>query len=194
MKKESNKFPMSRSELLEWARRAVLDLFTQFAAKSGKSRWAEKTPAHVHHMELISEMFPGSQFIHIIRNGYDVVKSLQNMPWAPRRIGWSTYTWINSVHAGRQAGAKLGPSQYLEVRYEKLIQEPKSVLGELCQFLGEPFDAQLMGFHEPEKNSWKIRSQPLQNKPVHEYRQLGLWQRLAFAWSAGRLMRELGYQ
>src|SRR6516162_426651 len=94
-------FPLTRQELIEWLRQCATSLFAAFAAKSGKRRWAEKTPAHIHWIDLIHEVFPGAQFIHMIRNGYDVVKSLQNMNWAPRRIRWSTQTWVASVRAGR---------------------------------------------------------------------------------------------
>jgi hypothetical protein len=194
MKKEKDNFPLSRSELVEWARKAAEDLMGRFGARSGKPRWAEKTPAHVHHIGLIHEVFPEAQLVHMIRCGYDVVKSLQNMAWAPRRIRWSTHTWVASVRAGREAGARLPAGQYTEVRYEELVAEPERVLRGLCDFLGEPFAPQMLEFHDPEKNSWKAALQPLQNKPVHDYRELTLGQRLLFAWSAGGLMRELGYR
>jgi hypothetical protein len=194
LKTEGDTFPLGHAELIAWVRRLAVDLFDQFGKKAAKPRWAEKTPGHVHHVNLIHEVFPHAQFIHMIRSGYDVVKSLQNMPWAPRRIGWSTQTWVSSVQAGRAAGAKLPPGHYLEVRYEKLIEQPQAVLEEMCKFLGEPFAPQMLEFHDPDKNTWKAQHKPLQNKPVNSYRNLSLWQRLAFSWSAGWLMRDLGYQ
>jgi hypothetical protein len=194
LKKEGNRFPLRRADLISWVRRSSLDLFEQFGQRAGKARCAEKTPAHVHHMEFITEVFPDAQFIHMIRNGYDVVKSLQNMPWSPHHVRWNTRTWVHSVRAGQQVGTKLRPGQYLEVRYEQLIQQPSDILECLCKFLGEPFAPEMLRFHEPDKNSWKAQLQPLKNQPINEYRELRIWQRLAFAWSAGRLMRELGYE
>jgi hypothetical protein len=194
MRQEGDRFPLSRVELIDWARQAATQLLERFGARSGKARWAEKTPAHVHHVDLIREVFPDVQFVHMIRNGYDVVKSLQNMPWAPRRIRWSTQTWVASVRAGREAGARLPGGCYTEVRYEELIRQPRETLERLCNYLGEPFAPQMLAFHEPQRNSWKASLQPLQNRPVNEYQHLGLLERLQFAWSAGRLMRELGYQ
>jgi hypothetical protein len=194
MKHEMTNFPVSRPDLVAWVRRSALDLIGQFGAQSGKPRWAEKTPAHVHHMNFILEVFPDAQFVHMIRSGSDVVKSLQNMPWAPRQIRWSINTWVDSVQKGREVGARLPASQYTEVRYEKLIQEPHEILKGLCEFLGEPFAPQMLEFHNPEKNSWKTKMQPLQNKPVNDYQGLNFWHRLLFTWSAGGLMRELGYR
>ena len=190
---EGGDFTLSRADLISWVRRSALDLVERFGEKSGKPRWAEKTPGHVHYMDFIHEVFADAQFIHMIRRGSDVVKSLQNMPWAPRRIRWSIKTWVEAVQAGRAAGAKLPAGQYTEVRYEELIHKPNEVLKGLCDFLGEPFAPQMLEFHDPEKNSWKTKMQPLQNKPMHDYQALNLWQRLLFKSSAGWLMRDLGY-
>lgn len=194
MNEEIPNFPVNRAALIEWVRRSALDLFSLFGQQSGKSRWAEKTPAHVHHMNFILEVFPEAQFIHMIRSGSDVVKSLQNMPWAPRQIRWSINTWVESVKAGREVGARLSPSQYTEVYYEKLIESPDETLKQLCEFLGEPFAAQMLEFHAPEKNSWKTKLNPLQKKPIsNNYQGLSFSQRLLFKWFAGPLMRDLGY-
>jgi hypothetical protein len=192
MKPGSN-FPLTRAEIINWVRQSVTALFTAFAEKANRPRWAEKTPAHVHRIDFIHEVFPKAVFIHMIRNGYDVVKSLQNKSWAPRQIRWSTKTWMDSVRAGRESAKRLPPEQYTEVRYEELIHEPQPVLRRLCDFLGESFSAEMLEFHEPERNASSIALQPLQNKPVNEYRELSLWQRLVFTWKAGRMMQELGY-
>ena len=45
----------------------------EFVARSGKSRLAEKTPDNVFFFQHLSYMFPGSPFIHVIRDGRDVV-------------------------------------------------------------------------------------------------------------------------
>jgi hypothetical protein len=186
-------FSLTREELIVWVRQSAIALMTAFGEKANRSRWAEKTPAHVYWMDFIHEVFPGAVFVHMIRSGYDVVKSLQNMTWAPRHLRWSTKTWVDSVRAGRDAAQRLPANQYQEVRYEELIRDPQPVLQKLCDFLGEPFAPQMLEFHRADKNSSKADRQPLQNKPVHEYHELNFWQRRVFSWTAGRLMRELGY-
>jgi hypothetical protein len=191
--KEYPTFPLNRGDLLDWARKGMLDLFERFAANCGKTRWAEKTPAHVLHIPLIREVFPKAQFIHMIRNGYEVVRSLQNVTWAPRKIRWSTRMWVNCVQTGRAAGRELPAAQYREVRYEELIREPEPLVRSLCDFLGEPFTAEMLQFHKPEKNSWKASTQPIQDKPLNKYHELGWFERRVFAWMAGPLMRELNY-
>lgn len=184
---------LPREDYIAWVKRVSLDLITMLRQKSEKQRWAEKTPGHVHSMDFIHEVYPDAQFIHMIRRGSDVVKSLQNMHWAPRRIRWSINTWVESVQAGRSSGARLPAGHYTEIRYEELIRTPHEVLKQLCDYLGEPFAEQMLEFHNPEKNTSKAELKPLQSKPVNDYQDLTLWQRLVFRSSAGWLMRDLGY-
>src|SRR5258708_2945408 len=66
MQKAGAGFPLPRGQLVAWVRRAALELFAEFGSQSGKSRWAEKAPAHVHHMAFIREVFPDAQFVHMI--------------------------------------------------------------------------------------------------------------------------------
>src|SRR5262249_12269677 len=143
---------------------------------------------------LIHEVFPGAQFIHMIRNGYDVVKSLQNVSFAPRNISWNTRTWISSVRSGRAAAKQLPPGLYTEVRYEELVKKPTDVLTGLCEFLGEPFSESMLSFHNPENNTWKLKDDPLQERPLSKYREMPFWSRLMFSRLAAPLMLELGYQ
>lgn len=185
--------PLEREDVIAWIRESVQGLFARFAAACGKSRWAEKTPAHVFHMDLIHEVFPGAQFIHMIRNGRDVVRSLQNMPWAPRQIRWSARRWVDSVRAGRDYGRRLPAGQYTEIRYEELVAEPEQTIRRLCEFLGEPYSERMLAFHEPANNSWNYPFRPLEPGPISTYRPLRLVEGLVFRRYAGILMRELGY-
>ena len=191
---KSPNFPMKRSDLLQWCQRSVEDLMHCLVSEIGKPRWAEKTPAHVFHIDLIHEIFPQAQFIHMIRNGRDVVRSLQNMLFGPRDIRWSTKRWIESVQAGRVSGEKLPKGQYLEIRYEDLLRNPEQILKQLCEFVREPWMPQMLDFHKPENNSWHLKHQPFQEKPIHNYRKLRLFEKIIFSWYAFRLMQELGYR
>jgi hypothetical protein len=194
LQKTEKDFPLRRDDLLAWCRRCVEDLIAQFTSKVGKGRWAEKTPAHVFHMDLIHEVFPRAQFIHMIRNGRDVVRSLQNMPFAPREIRWSSRRWVDSVKAGQTFGAQLPAGQYCEVRYETLIADPRATIERLCGFLDEPFAPRMLEFHKPENSSWGKADQPLQDKPINKHRDLRLFERAIFSWVASPLLKELNYR
>jgi hypothetical protein len=193
LKNNKAAFPLDRADIVAWMRASVESLFTRFAEKTGKWRWAEKTPAHLFHMKLMHEMFPGAYFIHMIRDGRDVVRSLRNMPWAPHQLRWGIKRWMTSIEQGRRIARELPAGQYTEVRYEKLIADPQGELERLCAFFGETYSPRMLDFHLPQNNSWGIHLPPWQNKPINSYPSLGPMQRLIIQFMAGRLLRELGY-
>lgn len=185
--------PLKRQDLVEWCKTSFDDLMRRLTFATGKHRWAEKTPAHVFHMQLIHEVYPNVRFIHIIRNGKDVVRSLQRMKWAPRKIKWSCTRWVESVLAGRSAATVLPIESYAEVRYEDLIAEPEREVRNICSFINEQYFPQMLAFHEAANNSWGIQSHPIETKPVNTYPELSLFERWVFTLIGGRLQRELNY-
>ena len=192
---EANFCPLKRLEVLDWMRDSANNLMSRLVQESQKPRWGEKTPAHVFQIELILEIYPKAQFIHIIRNGNDVVKSLQNVTWAPGGIRWSVQRWIDSVTAGREATKKFGQDKCHEVRFEELTANPNTSLRTICSFLGEQFSDTMLDFHRPEKNSWGLGGQEIQKSSInqHKYRELNFVERFLLKKRAGDLLNELGY-
>jgi len=63
--------------------------FNHLTSVHGKSRWGEKTPTNVLHLDYIFRHFPRAKFIHMIRDGRDVACSLRHFP---KRKGYTTCT------------------------------------------------------------------------------------------------------
>jgi proteasome lid subunit RPN8/RPN11 len=55
-------------------------------------RWADKSHQHVLNVDLLLEVFPEAQFIHIIRDGRDVVASMLQHPGV---LAWFSNQYIN---------------------------------------------------------------------------------------------------
>ncbi len=93
------------------------------ALKPGASVIVEKSPSHSRHTDLISDFLPDAAFIHLIRDGRDVMASLQAASagwgsyWAPRTLKGAATAWKTNVTAARGAATS---GRYLEVRYEQL--------------------------------------------------------------------------
>ena len=118
----------------------ILDTVTE---QQGKSIWIEKTPQHLHCVDYIEKLIPEVQFIHIIRNGTDVVASqydaAKNNPkvWKDRQsIDRCIDLWIKDVQTNLQ---HLHKFNHMLVRYEKLVEDAQSVLEEICKFLAISF-------------------------------------------------------
>lgn len=119
----------------------------------GKERWADKTPNNVRAIARLLTWYPRSRFIHVIRDGRDVVCSLRHHP-RERIIGGRVVPvdrtqpiakcatrWLNDTAQGL---AYRGHPRYLEVRYEELVSDPRKTLLRACEFLGEDFDPRML--------------------------------------------------
>ncbi len=117
-------------------------IYEHLAAREGKRRWGDKSPMNVQHVAAIAEQFPGSKFIHIIRDGRDAAQSFHRR-WGfdPRHTIWR---WKCVVRDGRRQGTALGTSRYLEVRYETLTSEPETEMRRICRFADLPFDSAVL--------------------------------------------------
>jgi hypothetical protein len=111
-------------------------------------RWAAYDPDNVMHVERIKREIPNAIFLHIIRDGRDIALSLKKMggfaplPWdrtpAESLVATALY-WQWMVHRGRFAGRKF-PADYIEIRYEDLVTNPRKALDKLGSFIDHDLD------------------------------------------------------
>ncbi len=83
----------------------------------------EKSPSHSRHTDVITRYLPDAAFVHIVRDGRDVVASLQSAArswgshWASASVKKSAQLWKETVEGARRASTN---DRYTEVRYEDL--------------------------------------------------------------------------
>jgi hypothetical protein len=123
-------------------------IYAALAAREGKPRWGDKTPVHSACMPAIAAALPEARFIHIIRDGRDVAASIRDLAFAPGdgSVEAIAGDWRDRIATARADAA--GLAHYREVRYERLVTEPESVLRELCEFVELDFDAAMLRAHE----------------------------------------------
>lgn len=178
--------------------------FCAYADHHGKVRWADKTPIYVLSIPLLAELFPTARFIHLIRDGRDVALSYLSVPWGPSTPWAAARKWRRDVAAGRRAGQILGPSRYMEIRYERLVRDPRDVLDETCSFAGLCFDEKMLDFHRdaggriqspPDGMPFHARAAEPPTSGARDWRtQMPPSDLRAFEAVAGELLEELGYQ
>jgi hypothetical protein len=101
------------------------------------SIWGDKTPANTTYAQWIDRVFPAARYIHILRDGRDVVSSFVNAELRAD-LGHACEDWKARVAAARRLGRKAG-ERYLEIRYEDLVLEPRQQISRVCGFLGIEF-------------------------------------------------------
>jgi len=118
--------------------------YSAYAEHRGKSRWGDKTPRYVLAMPTIAELLPEAHFIHVIRDGRDVALSVRPLWFGPVTIEDTAIWWKERIEVGQQDGAGL---QYLEVKYESLVENVRPELERVCRFLGLEFAEEMLNSH-----------------------------------------------
>lgn len=122
--------------------RTLLNELAGHGTEKNWTRWCEKTPKNVRAFAEIEAAFEGNVYlIHIVRDGRDVVTS--HHPNAQEKYYVSPERWVADVSAGLEQRDKT-----LLVRYEDLVTDSEITLREICKFIGEPFDEQMLKFEQ----------------------------------------------
>ena len=109
--------------------------------KQGKTRWAEQTPGHIFHMDILYRAFQNARFIHIIRDGRDVALSRRKLRWTGTKSDDSLKQllsagkcWEIAINKGRALAKKFGDA-YIEIRYEDIINDLEEILIKIGDFV-----------------------------------------------------------
>lgn len=105
-------------------------LFSKACINKGANRWLEKTPANSFCFLPFKHVFPKAKIIHIVRNPLDTIASLIARGQNPY---YATAIYLCNTAAGIEARS-LG-QDYLEIKYEDLVQTPRKSIATLCAFL-----------------------------------------------------------
>ena len=176
----------------------VLDaVFSYFAASESKTRWCEKTPQNVQHIETIAKRFPGATFVHVVRDGRDSAASF-NRRWR-RTPELTIYRWKKVLREGRRQGSSLGSQSYMEVRYEDLTAEPEVWLRKICDFLAIAFDAAVLESSRPYLDAGQLAGKSANNGTLTpnsgKWRQHFSPRKIArLERISGSALREFGYE
>jgi len=148
-----NDFGLASAQL--WARFQAIEPFSvaagyrafyqAYAERFDKPRWGDKTPGYWAHLQAIAQILPETHFIHVIRDGRDVALSWRQMWFSPSDdIGALAAHWVTCVTTARQQGQHC--DHYIEVRFEDLIEDSRTVLEQLCTFLDLPYSDEMLRY------------------------------------------------
>ncbi len=146
------------------------DIFAFRLAEEQKKRVVEKTPEHALFLHEIMSIYPAAKFIHVVRDGRDVMLSvfayashLSNPPKTEEEAAARWVSMLESVEAMKLAH----PNSVCEVRYEDIASDPKSCLRQMFSFVEEKYTdgiiERIVGQHPPSKQSigkWKTAMAP----------------------------------
>ena len=179
-------------------------LYSAYARQYGAERWGDKTPIYASYLDLIHQIFPRAQFLHIIRDGRDASLSMLEKYQRDEvhvDIFFAARNWVRRIRRAQAAGARIGPKLYYELRYESLIDDPERELRAACAFLGESYETGMIDYHRTARERIPADSHFFSNvrNPLSRQR-VGRWQQemdvadqRVVQFVAGKLLTELGY-
>ncbi len=172
------------------------------------SRWAEKTPRHVHHIGKLLEVFPTSKIIIMLRDGRDVACSIK------KRYGDFDRGLKRWVADNEAALPYWSHEQTHVLKLEDLQTQTTKTLQNLMAFLELPFEENLLTFHKEkrffydkkisysegdsgeaehsQRRNWQI-NQPLQKSTSRWQQEMTVTEKEAFKEQAQALLERFNY-
>jgi len=117
-----------------------------FLKRSGKVRFAEKTPSNSYCFRELQSLFPDAKIIHLIRDGRDTYCSFKKKVSHPFI---ASSGWLYNVSAAITAREQ---TNYHEERYEKFVSNPEQTLKRICDHIEVEYSDTLLQETEDEKN------------------------------------------
>ncbi len=176
-----------------------VDLYAQKNGKQHWHTWIDHTPAHIHHIPLLSRLFPNSYFIHLIRDGRGVFSSTKSLEWGPAGAIQATQWWTHSLAPGLAAENAFS-EQVIRVRFENLIQDTEYELRRICKLTEVEFSPSMLqggGFILPEytQNQHQLIGGPPELSVCTKWKEiLSAREVEIFESLCGALLQYLGYE
>ncbi|MCB0193563.1 MAG: sulfotransferase [Anaerolineae bacterium] len=128
--------------------KVMTGLLDAAAMQQSTAIWLEKTPGHLHYLAYLERYIPEVKFIHLVRNGAQVVASLYQVTrrhpqvWGGHyHLNYCIARWNRDIEITRQYYRH--PRHYV-VDYQRLLSNPALELSNLCNFMGVDFEPEML--------------------------------------------------
>lgn len=125
-------------------------LYDECAQAEGTSRWMSKYPDLWDYLDEIVEYYDEPRFVYLVRDPRDVVLSFKTSNITLYHPYFSARRWQKEQAAGIRLREEHDDLVHV-VRYRDLLQEPESVVEEVCGFLDLPFEEAMLYYYETEE-------------------------------------------
>jgi hypothetical protein len=175
-----------------------------YTSRAGGRRWVDPTPLNTVMVEDLADLFPGAQFLNLVRDGRAVVRSMGRFrdnletkigpipdgempPWT-HDFRSACETWNSYATAGANFAAA-SPDRCLTIRNEDLAADPAGGFRRIQEFLGLTPDDRPAGFF----GNRRINSSFSQDPSAPGWTEWAPERRRKFAAIAGDALIEAGY-
>ncbi len=183
-----------------------VDLFTlqltMYRMLRQKEIVGEKTPRHILHVPEILKAYPKAKIISMFRDPRATAYSEIKAHFGSPSVIVTTKRWKRYVQMHEKLSRELPKAQYMMLRYQELIDDPKRTLQEVCDFLEVDFEPAMLEYYNRDEKgfaageqSWKKGTlKPIQKGKNTEWKkELSPWQVSLVEQTAGEQLNTLDY-
>lgn len=134
--------------VMRWQSNAFIKAMKYLTQEQGNHVFLEKTPDHIYYIHNIVKLVPNAKFIHIIRNGSEVIASLYEathkypQPWGgARSLDLCIDNWLKAIKITQDY---MNEPNHIVVAYQNLVNNPEATLEKLCEFMELNFDQKML--------------------------------------------------
>ena len=171
------------------------DVFSKFlhyeAIENNKTIPCDQTPRNLFYCKEILDLYPDAKIIYMVRDPRDVLLSQKNK-WKRRFLGAKNIplkealrAWINyhPVTISKLWRASVNHMKPLEARdsvrkvyFEELLQSPKEIIGEICEFIGIEYTDEMLNVPQVGSSTGgdKPKSKVIDKNKIAGYKKGGL--------------------
>ncbi len=201
---DAGEFTRQATALANRRLRDIVEIaYAKHLADEGKARWGDKTPPYIRIVPRLAEMFPEARFIHLLRDGRDVAKSFQSVGWYGPLLHRNMVEWLGAIELDRRWRRSPLADRILVVRYEDLVRQTEKTTKDICAFLGEEFEPQMLVWEEkvdrlvPRRELYihqKLRRKPSQADIERWRSEMSSWEMFVSEAFMGKDLARAGYE
>lgn len=172
-------------------------------APLGEGRIVDHTPWYGAIAPFLDAMYPNCVFVHVLRNGIDVVTSLghsynKGFAWAGETLEQRARLWSTMVDTCDAIAEHIESKRFVRLRYEDLIAQPQATIFSLLEALRLSWDPVVMQpltrpHSSPSRQNWMVGSER-DSSEAAEARAWTSAETNGFANAAAMTMRRHGYR
>lgn len=142
---------------VEETRARVTEIMDAYARSKNKSRWCEKSPMNLNHLEMLRRVFPDAHYICLYRHCLDVVHSclelsrqgfvedlFVHVQARPQNLVAAMIDYWNDRTTRLRAFEKENEKQCFALTFESLVFNPAGTLQSMCAFLGVRWQPEIL--------------------------------------------------
>lgn len=184
----------------------LIELFYRVYAYYAKLQNSEftccKSMNNVHQYKALEHAGLNPYYIYLHRDGRDVACSFKKAIIGEKHVYHIARQWKADQAKSMEVEQKIPSSRFIKVKYRDLINDPESVLKQICSFLNVPFNQDMLNYFRAEESiktarsgmMWQNLSQPIIAGNYDKYlKELTPEEISIFEVVAGDILEKLGY-